>query len=852
MDSQETNSNIGDPGRGPTPVKQNPPLPPGAQFRPQGQPSGSPRPPLNSYPPNAPRPGAPPAPLRRLDSRPSLGPPIGPIPPGLPGQPTHLNQPSQLRPYGPPRPPGNPFPPRSPQPNQHPQNLQNFGPNQTVHNQPQLNPQNFAPRFPQGQAGLRSPGPQIGPRPPFLPNQQSQQLQRNGSEQRVYSQNGQQPHLVFNQSGVPNQTRAGQDPSAPRQIQRNESTVNLSRQNSSNQEDRQSTRPRIVIENMTEVEKQIPDSFGQKKRPEVRDDDDDDVVMDVEKSPRYIGSNNEGLLDPSKSPSNKSLDEKNFSRPQSASRPSTAKSEDKNVDPNVAGEKRESSSRPASSRINQRTSSRSSDSIEESQEEQLHDESKITPVRTNSSPGSAVQSSPLREPDRGSLNDDQQRTFQRSPEISRSSTPGTDVVVGSSRSETPLKNLSSNENSAVNLSRPASGLEMQKSPIPMAKSESQEKISMLAPKSPQESVKGFDNGQRRSLSSKSSPTTPSPQSPNPPNIPRSLPIKDMTVEDEKEEDTFVDDKSDNDKEGKIPKTPEGSSNDSKHRVQTPDAPEIQNGRASKVRGNLPISNGISSTPKKSTREGDKKSSSAGSPVKSPSKSTKSLPKTPDTPTSTGSQDKKKLPMNKIQVGAAPSPNLKVVRSKIGSLENASHKPGGGKIKIENRKLDFSKAQPKIAAKNDKYTPSGGDKKIEHVKLQWNAKSKIGSLENATHKPGGGDKKIETVKLDFKDKAKPKVGSKDNAKHVPGGGAVKIPTQKIEIKAESKIGSLDNVKHKPGGGDKKIFDDKNYLRQTSSNVESLSGSGSQSPVPSGAFTNSKNGLPTSDENLNQEC
>lgn len=38
--------------------------------------------------------------------------------------------------------------------------------------------------------------------------------------------------------------------------------------------------------------------------------------------------------------------------------------------------------------------------------------------------------------------------------------------------------------------------------------------------------------------------------------------------------------------------------------------------------------------------------------------------------------------------------------------------------------------------------------------------------------------------------------------------------------------MDNVKHKPGGGDKKIFNDKDYLRQTSSNVESLSGSGSQ--------------------------
>lgn len=68
-------------------------------------------------------------------------------------------------------------------------------------------------------------------------------------------------------------------------------------------------------------------------------------------------------------------------------------------------------------------------------------------------------------------------------------------------------------------------------------------------------------------------------------------------------------------------------------------------------------------------------------------------------------------MNKIQVGSAPSPNLKVVRSKIGSLDNAKYKPGGGNVKIENRKLDFGKAQPRIAAKNESYAPTGGTKKV---------------------------------------------------------------------------------------------------------------------------------------------
>ncbi|XP_035772634.1 basic proline-rich protein-like [Anopheles albimanus] len=183
-------------------------------------------------------------------------------------------------------------------------------------------------------------------------------------------------------------------------------------------------------------------------------------------------------------------------------------------------------------------------------------------------------------------------------------------------------------------------------------------------------------------------------------------------------------------------------------------------------------------------------------------------KTPETPSEQPLI--KKVPMNKIQVGGTPSPNLKVVKSKIGSLENTSHKPGGGNVKIETKKLDI-KASARIEAKNEAYIPKGGDKKIISTKLQWNAKPKIGSLDNAAHKPGGGDKRIESIKTDFKERAKPKIGSKDNITYKPGGGDVKIVHQKLDIKAESKIGSLDNLKHKPGGGDKKIFDDKEYLK-----------------------------------------
>jgi len=172
---------------------------------------------------------------------------------------------------------------------------------------------------------------------------------------------------------------------------------------------------------------------------------------------------------------------------------------------------------------------------------------------------------------------------------------------------------------------------------------------------------------------------------------------------------------------------------------------------------------------------------------------------------------KKVPMNKVVVGHAPSPNLMKVQSRIGSLANNDHKAGGGNVKIESRKLEWN-AAPRTKMVNENYKgPTGGDKKIENRRLTWNASSKVGSLgEHARHKPGGGDKKIESRKLEWN--VTSKVGSTKNLKHKAGGGNVKIHDAKLEIKAESRIGSLANVGHRAGGGEKKIFDDKEYSRQ----------------------------------------
>ncbi|RWS29477.1 microtubule-associated protein tau-like protein [Leptotrombidium deliense] len=110
-----------------------------------------------------------------------------------------------------------------------------------------------------------------------------------------------------------------------------------------------------------------------------------------------------------------------------------------------------------------------------------------------------------------------------------------------------------------------------------------------------------------------------------------------------------------------------------------------------------------------------------------------------------------IPPIKAPVGLAKGPDLKGVRSKIGSLQNVKHKP------------------------------CGGEKKVVTQKLEWNAKSRVGSFENKSHKAGGG--------------------------------GVKVQNQKLDWKVTSKVGSLENVKHKPGGGDVKIFDEK-YARSSS--------------------------------------
>ncbi|XP_069642715.1 microtubule-associated protein tau isoform X2 [Haliaeetus albicilla] len=161
--------------------------------------------------------------------------------------------------------------------------------------------------------------------------------------------------------------------------------------------------------------------------------------------------------------------------------------------------------------------------------------------------------------------------------------------------------------------------------------------------------------------------------------------------------------------------------------------------------------------------------------------------------------------SRIQPSAAPMPDLKNVKSKIGSTENLKHQPGGGKVQIINKKLDFSSVQSKCGSKdNIKHIPGGGSVQIVNKKLDFSSvQSRCGSKDNIKHIPGGGSVQIVYKPVDLSHVTS-KCGSLGNIHHKPGGGQVEVKSEKLDFKdkVQSKIGSLDNISHVPGGGNKK--------------------------------------------------
>ncbi|XP_049653958.1 microtubule-associated protein 4 isoform X2 [Accipiter gentilis] len=174
-----------------------------------------------------------------------------------------------------------------------------------------------------------------------------------------------------------------------------------------------------------------------------------------------------------------------------------------------------------------------------------------------------------------------------------------------------------------------------------------------------------------------------------------------------------------------------------------------------------------------------------------------------------------------------APDLKNVRSKIGSTDNIKHQPGGGKGKIEKKPESAAaarKSEPNAVSKmaptkttvSKEGAPKQPNGKVQIVSKKANyshVQSKCGSKDNIKHVPGGGNVQIQNKKVDLS-KVSSKCGSKANIKHKPGGGDVKIENQKLNFKekAQAKVGSLDNVGHLPAGGTVKIESHKLTFRE----------------------------------------
>ncbi|XP_058477392.1 microtubule-associated protein tau isoform X2 [Solea solea] len=248
-------------------------------------------------------------------------------------------------------------------------------------------------------------------------------------------------------------------------------------------------------------------------------------------------------------------------------------------------------------------------------------------------------------------------------------------------------------------------------------------------------------------------------------------------------------------------------------------------------------NGHSSIPIKSTSPGGVGAAKSQNPVTKVTARTaaqpdvmsgQSSPGTPKSPASQAAAAKSAAEANKVKkvavvrstpkspgslksrppaplAAAAPMPDLKNVRSKIGSTDNIKHQPGGGKVQVLDQKVDYSSVQAKCGSKDKiKHVPGGGNVQILEKKLDLtNVQARCGSKDNLKHKPGGGKVKILEQKVDYSN-VQSKCGSKDNMTHVPGGGNVHILDKKLDLSnVQSRCGSKDNIKHVPGGGNVQI-------------------------------------------------
>ncbi|XP_039214970.1 microtubule-associated protein tau isoform X4 [Crotalus tigris] len=313
--------------------------------------------------------------------------------------------------------------------------------------------------------------------------------------------------------------------------------------------------------------------------------------------------------------------------------------------------------------------------------------------------------------------------------------------------------------------------------------------------------------------------------------------------------------------------------------KTPTVPKTPPSLTAKKEQRRPPSTAAKSERGEPTKSGERSGySSPGSPGTPGSRS-----RTPSLPTPPNREPKKvavvrtppKSPSSaksRLQTAPVPMPDLKNIKSKIGSTDNLKHQPGGGKVQVVNKKLDFSHVQSRCGSKdNVKHIPGGGSfcghiPYVLHQKSALSFKSpssgvfcrkllfSLAWLNDSSNCVSSPNKFQYFVCLTFsayfgyfffkfKINSNPiayscccffiffsqiqivykpvdlshvtsKCGSLDNIHHKPGGGVVEMKSEKLDFKdkVQSKIGSLDNITHIPGGGNKKIESHKLTFRE----------------------------------------
>ncbi|XP_053571621.1 uncharacterized protein LOC128661387 [Bombina bombina] len=234
----------------------------------------------------------------------------------------------------------------------------------------------------------------------------------------------------------------------------------------------------------------------------------------------------------------------------------------------------------------------------------------------------------------------------------------------------------------------------------------------------------------------------------------------------------------------------------------------------KSNGTVPSSSVTAPSRPKTTKPSVPKTTSATTESKKPTttKPTAPLKKVVSAPQSktTSTLPSKPAAPKQPRPVSAPAPDLKNVRSKIGSIDNMKHQPGGGKAKVEKKSVPVSTARKPVPPMVTKTATSKPADTKETAQKQANGKvqivskkvnyshiqSKCGSKDNIKHVPGGGN---------VANAAKPTaVGARPQASsNKPGKANVQIMNKKIDVsKVTSKCGSKAAVKQKNGGGDTK--------------------------------------------------